>query len=44
MKELYEKPAMLTEKVEPQTLVAQVTGGPVSPIPQMQPFFGLCCP
>ena len=39
MKETYEKPTMLTEKVEPGTLVAQY-----APVPELQPFFGLCPP
>ena len=47
MKEPYEKPKMLTEKVEVGMLAA--AGSPVgfdpgmTPIPQLQPFLGLCC-
>jgi hypothetical protein len=42
MKETYEKPKMLTEEVEVGTLVAQES--PAGPVPQLQPFFGLCPP
>ena len=45
MKETYEKPTMLTEEVEVGALMATeaiVTGA--SPVPQLQPFFGLCPP
>jgi hypothetical protein len=41
MKEAYEKPAMLTEEVDVGTLVATTPAGPV---PELQPFFGLCPP
>ncbi|MFC1893705.1 hypothetical protein ACFLYR_06750 [Chloroflexota bacterium] len=43
MKESYEKPQMVTEKVEIGTLVAGGTPA-AAPLPQLVPFFGLCPP
>lgn len=42
MKEPYERPTMLTEKVEPQKLVASGSAVAGQTIYQ-QAFFGLCC-
>ena len=48
-KEPYEKPAMVTERLETGAL-ASGAGSPIAPPPptqpligQVQPFFGLCC-
>ena len=46
MRKTYEKPRMVTEKVEPQSLVAcgSPAGGDVSgPIQVAFPWFGFCC-
>jgi hypothetical protein len=40
VKRLYEKPKMVTEKIEPQKLVASVSG-PLSP-ERMDAFLGIC--
>ncbi len=41
IKELYEKPKIVIEKVELATVAGQYGAGPVQ---QLQPFFSLCCP
>jgi hypothetical protein len=40
-KEFYEKPQILTEEIE-IGVYGQYGGG--EPVPQLQPFFGLCPP
>ncbi len=42
MKQPYEKPKMVTERIEIGALAAGSPGG--NPIAQLQPFFGLCPP
>ena len=41
IKEAYEKPKIVIEKIELATVAGQYAAGPVQ---QVQPFFGLCCP
>ena len=45
-KELYEKPEIKSEVLEPGALAQNGSGGEAGglPIDQDQPFFGLCCP
>jgi hypothetical protein len=42
-KQPYEKPQMITEKVDVATFLASGTGVTEGPIQVLQPFFGLCC-
>lgn len=43
IREPYEKPKMVIEKVELATVAGNYVP-PVTPIQQLEPFFGLCCP
>ena len=41
IKEAYEKPKIVIEKIELATVAGQYGAGPVQ---QLAPYFGLCCP
>ena len=41
IKEAYEKPKIVIEKIELATVAGQYGAGPIA---TLEPFFGLCCP